>query len=130
MTKSVSSSVCAPKTAGSPGSYTLPAANGNSNDKGKVNGVPTPWSTDTAFISSVQSTAQSLNCNYIDLLSCMANETGATFDPGLVNSIGATGLIQFMPTTATGLGTTTTALKSLDRVSQMDWVLKFFKLNH
>jgi hypothetical protein len=127
LTKSVSSSICAPKTAGQPGSYTLPAANGNKSDNGKVNGVPTPWSTDSAFIAKVQSVASSLNCNYIDLLACMANETGATFDPGLVNSIGATGLIQFMPTTATGIGTSTSTLKSLSRVDQMDWVLKFFQ---
>jgi hypothetical protein len=127
LTKSVSSSVCAPKTAGSPGSYSLPAANGKKNDNGKVKGVPTPWSTDTAFISKVQSVSQSLNCNYIDLLCCMANETGATFDPGLVNSIGATGLIQFMPTTAKGIGTTTDALKELSRVDQLDWALKFFQ---
>jgi len=126
-TKSVSSSVCAPKTAGVPGSYTLPAANGNSNDKGKVNGVPTPWSTDKAFIAKVQSVATSINANYIDLLACMANETGATFDPGLVNSIGATGLIQFLSSTATGLGTSTATLKTLSRVDQMDWVLKFFQ---
>ena len=127
ITKSVSSSVCADKTAGTPASYSLPAANGNKNDNGKVKGVPTPWASDTAFITKVQSVAQSLNCNYIDLLACMANETGATFDPGLVNSIGATGLIQFMPTTAKGLGTSTDTLKNLDRVTQLDWVLKFFQ---
>jgi len=126
-TKSVTSSICAPKTAGTPGSYSLPAPNGNSKDNGKVKGVPTPWSTDTAFISKVQSIAQTLNCNYIDLLACMANETGATFDPGIVNSIGATGLIQFIPSTAKGLGTTTDALKELSRVDQLDWVLKFFQ---
>jgi D-alanyl-D-alanine carboxypeptidase len=126
-TKSVSSSVCAPKTAGTPASYTLPAANGNTKDNGKVKGVPTPWSTDKAFIDKVKSVAQSLNCNYIDLLACMANETGATYDPALVNSIGATGLIQFVPPTAKALGTTTDALKELSRVDQLDWVLKFYQ---
>lgn len=127
LTKQVSSSVCADKTAGTPTSYTLPAANGKKGDTGKVGGVPTPWSTDTAFINKVQSVAQSLNCNYIDLLACMANETGATFDPAIVNGIGATGLIQFMPSTAKALGTTTDALKQLDRVSQLDWVSKFYQ---
>lgn len=127
LTKSVSSSVCAPKTAGTPGSYTLPAPNGNAKDKGKVNGVPTPWSTDKAFLDKVQQVASAINANYIDLLAAMANETGGTMDPGIVNSIGATGLIQFMPATATGLGTSTTALKSLSRVDQLDWVLKFFQ---
>jgi Type VI secretion system/phage-baseplate injector OB domain/D-alanyl-D-alanine carboxypeptidase len=127
LTKSVSSSVCAPKTAVTPGSYALPAANGKKTDNGKVKGVPTPWSTDTAFLAKVKTVAQSLNCNYIDLLACMANETGATYDPGLVNSIGATGLIQFMPATAKGLGTTTDTLRNLSRVDQMDWVLKFYQ---
>jgi hypothetical protein len=126
LTKSVSTSVCAPKTAGSVASYTLPAANGKKGDNGKVNGVPTPWSTDTAFISKVKSVAQQFNANYIDMLACMANETGATFDPGIQNSIGATGLIQFMKATATDIGTTTDALKALSRVDQMDWVAKFF----
>ena len=127
LTKSVSSSICAPKTAGNPGSYTLPAANGNKSDNGKVNGVPTPWASDKAFIAKVQTVATAINANYIDLLACMANETGATFDPGLVNGIGATGLIQFMPTTAIGLGTSTATLKTLSRVDQLDWVLKFFQ---
>jgi hypothetical protein len=127
LTKSVSSSVCADKTAGTPASYSLPSPNGNTKDNGKVMGVPTPWASDSSFITKVQSVATSLNCNYIDLLSCMANETGATFDPGLVNGIGATGLIQFMPTTAKALGTTTDSLKQLSRVDQLDWVLKFFQ---
>jgi hypothetical protein len=68
LTKSVSSSVCVDKTAGTPSSYTLPAPNSNSKDRGKVKGVPTPWSSDTAFINKVQQVAQSLNANYIDLL--------------------------------------------------------------
>ena len=127
VTKSVSSSICAPKTAGTPGSYSLPAANSNSKDRGKVRGVPTPWASDKEFISKIQQVATAVNCNYIDLLACIANETGALFDPGLVNSIGATGLIQFMPTTAKGLGTSTDALKQLSRVEQLDWVLKFFQ---
>ena len=126
ITKSVSSSVCTDKTAGTPASYSLPSPNGNKADTGKVKGVPTQWSTDKDFISKVQSVSQSLNCNYMDLLCCMANETGATFDPGIVNSIGATGLIQFMPNTAKGLGTSTDMLKNLDRVTQMDWVQKYF----
>ena len=127
VTKSVASSICAPKTAGSPASYTLPKANGNKSDNGKVKGIPTPWASDTAFIAKVKQVAQAVNANYIDLLAAIANETGGTMDPGIVNSIGATGLIQFMPATAKGLGTTTTALKELSRVEQLDWVLKFFQ---
>jgi hypothetical protein len=57
----------------------------------------------------------------------MAFETGRTFNPGIQNSIGATGLIQFIRPTAIGLGTTTDQLRTMTRVEQMDWVLKYFK---
>ena len=130
LTKSAGSSVCAPP-AGSPtapASYSLPAPNGNKADNGKVNGTPVPWSTDTAFLDKVKSTAGTLNCNYMDLLACMANETGATFDPAITNSLGYTGLIQFGKAAASDLRTTTDALRQLNRADQMDWVLKFFQL--
>lgn len=38
----------------------------------------------------------------------------------------ATGLIQFIPQTARDLGTTTEALKSMSRIQQLDYVLKYF----
>ena len=125
LTKEVPTSICPPKM-GAPVSYTLPPPNNNKLDNGKVKGQPVPWTTDTAFLNKVQSVATVLNANYIDLLAFMYNESAGTFDPAIVNSIGATGLIQFMPTTAIGLGTTTTALAQLSRVDQMDWVLKYF----
>jgi hypothetical protein len=40
---------------------------------------------------------------------------------------GATGLIQFMPSTARGLGTTVEALARLDEVDQMDWVERYLR---
>lgn len=39
---------------------------------------------------------------------------------------GASGLIQFMPSTALSLGTTTTALRAMSNVQQLDWVYKYF----
>jgi len=39
---------------------------------------------------------------------------------------GATGLIQFMPRTALGLGTNTTSLRKMSNVEQLDWVYKYF----
>jgi hypothetical protein len=39
----------------------------------------------------------------------------------------ATGLIQFIPSTARELGTTVSNLKLMSRVAQMDYVLKYFK---
>lgn len=68
-----------------------------------------------------------LNINPNWLISCMAFETGETFSPSIVNKVsGATGLIQFMPSTARSLGTTTEALKKLSDVQQLDYVLKYF----
>lgn len=48
------------------------------------------------------------------------------FNPQAVNgSTGATGLIQFMPSTARGLGTTTAALKAMSGPQQMAYVDKY-----
>jgi len=88
---------------------------------------PKDWTQDGKFMNKVISVAEQLNCNYLDLFACMAFETGRTFNPSLVNSIGATGLIQFIPSTAKSLGTTTIELAGLTRTAQMDWVLKYFK---
>ena len=89
--------------------------------------MPADWTKDLAFIEKVKTVAKSLNCSFIDLLCCMAFETGRTFNPAIRNSIGATGLIQFIRPTAIGLGTTTDKLATMTRVEQMDWVLKYFK---
>lgn len=39
---------------------------------------------------------------------------------------GASGLIQFMPSTAKGLGTTTAALRAMSATQQLDYVYKYF----
>jgi len=89
--------------------------------------MPKNWADDHAFVKKAIEVAKELNCSFIDLLACMAFETGRTLSPSIRNSIGATGLIQFIPSTARGLGTTTDALAVMTRVEQMDWVLKYFK---
>lgn len=49
-------------------------------------------------------------------------------NPKAVNSnTGATGLIQFMPTTAKNLGTTVEELKEMTNVQQLDYVYKYLK---
>lgn len=62
------------------------------------------------------------------LLSCMAWESGRTFSASIINKAGsgATGLIQFMPTTARGLGTTTKELASMTAEDQLNYVWKYF----
>lgn len=64
-----------------------------------------------------------------DLMSCMAFESGETFSPSVKNGAGsgATGLIQFMPVTATGLGTTVQQLERMTAVQQLDLVAKYFQ---
>ncbi len=52
-------------------------------------------------------------------------ESGGTYNPAITNSIGATGLIQFMPATAPTLGTTTDALKNMTFAEQMVYVNKY-----
>lgn len=62
------------------------------------------------------------------LVQCMAFETGGTFSPTIKNMAGsgATGLIQFMPATAKGLGTTTEALTKMTAVEQLAYVERYF----
>jgi len=64
-----------------------------------------------------------LNPNYI--LGVMSNESGLR--PSIVNPQGgATGLIQFMPATAKGLGTTVEMLRQMSGVQQLEYVRRYF----
>jgi hypothetical protein len=58
---------------------------------------------------------------------CMAFESGETFSPSKRNAAhsGAVGLIQFMPPTAFGLGTSTAALASMTPEQQLQYVERF-----
>ncbi len=81
---------------------------------------------DKAFLDKVKQIASRINCDYKDLLGVMHSESG--INPQAVNrSSNATGLIQFMPSTAKSLGTTTEALKNMSAVQQLDYVEKFFQ---
>ena len=64
-----------------------------------------------------------------DLMACIAWESGETFSPSVLNRAGsgAIGLIQFMPKTAIGLGTTTAELAKMSAVEQLEYVYKYFK---
>lgn len=84
------------------------------------------------FIQRVKTMCQNLKMdeNGPDyMMSCMAWESGETFSSSIKNGAGsgAVGLIQFMPSTATNLGTTTAALAAMSNVQQLDYVEKYFK---
>lgn len=94
--------------------------------RANVSGAQGDWTRDAAFISEVNRLAEKYGIDANDLLAVMNIETGGTMSPSIQNpNGGATGLIQFMPRTARGLGTTTDALKRMSRSEQMRYVEKY-----
>ncbi len=91
--------------------------------------IPSNVKEDVEFQQGVQGMSQRLGVSASDLYAIMDFETGGTFDPAIRNAAGsgATGLIQIMPSTAAGLGTTTEALASMSRVQQLGYVEQYFK---
>ena len=81
------------------------------------------------FKERIRWIADTLGCSPNDLMACMAWESGESFRPDIKNAAGsgATGLIQFMPSTAKGLGTTTAALAALTAEDQLNYVYKYFR---
>lgn len=85
------------------------------------------WANDAAFIQAVNNVAQKYNIDANDLLGLMQSESGV--NPQARNPSGATGLIQFMPNTARGIGTSVEALYGMNRAQQMVWVDRYFAAN-
>lgn len=81
------------------------------------------------FKRKVISIADRLGMSADHLMAVMAFETARSFDPAIRNHAGsgATGLIQFMPRTAIGLGTTTQALSKMNALAQLDYVEAYLK---
>ncbi len=97
--------------------------------------VPVKVKNDLEFQQGVAQLAQKYNVSVQDLYAVMSFETGGTFDPSQKNigydgtpetGSGATGLIQFMPSTAKGLGTSTEELSKMTRAEQLKYVDKYF----
>ena len=79
-----------------------------------------------AFIQKVNAVSKDLSINPNWLMTVMNSESKV--DHRAVNiASNATGLIQFMPDTARGLGTTVEALKKMSNVQQLDYVKKYFQ---
>ena len=90
--------------------------------------VPTKVANDLDFQRGVNELAQKYNVSVQDLYAVMSFESAGSFDPAKTNmqGSGATGLIQFMPTTARGLGTSTEELAGMSRTEQLKYVDKYF----
>lgn len=78
-----------------------------------------------AFINKVKSISAALQIDPNWLMGIMYHESG--LNHRAVNSIGASGLIQFMPATAAYLGTSAAALREMSNVAQLDYVYKYYK---
>ena len=91
--------------------------------------IPANVADDEEFRFAVTDVAQRLGINEGDLYAVMDFETGGSFSPAQRNAAGsgATGLIQFMPSTAEGLGTSTEALSKMSRAQQMSYVYQYLK---
>jgi hypothetical protein len=92
-------------------------------------GGPIAWGArvSAAFRTKVREICAFLGCNPSDLMAAMAFETGESFSPSIRNKLsGATGLIQFMPSTARNLGTTTDALAAMTAENQLNYVARYF----
>jgi hypothetical protein len=83
--------------------------------------------TSSAFRVKLVKIANRLGMDPSALATVMMFETGKTMSPSVRNPYSnATGLIQFMPSTAKNMGTTVDALARLSAVDQLDWVEKYF----
>lgn len=82
----------------------------------------------TTFAAKVVEISQRLGIDPSFLMAIMAFETGETFSPSETNpDSGATGLIQFLPSTAIDLGTTVDALREMTAEQQLDYVERYFQ---
>lgn len=78
------------------------------------------------FIDKLRSVSNKLLVNPNHLMIVMYAES--KLNPKAYNpNGGASGLIQFMPSTAAWLGTTTAAIRAMSNVDQLDYVLKYFQ---
>ncbi len=82
----------------------------------------------SGFRSALAEMALSLGLDPSYIAACMAIETGHSFSPSILNPFtNAVGLIQFMPSTAALLGTSTAALRAMSATAQLEYVKRFFR---
>lgn len=117
-----------PEVTSSPGTPADPSPRGEGPfDYDQIVGVQGNPNVTDAFISEVEAMAQRLDTQPEYLMAVMSFETGGSFSPSVQNPVsGATGLIQFMPATARGLGTSTAALQGMSATEQLSTVESYF----
>lgn len=97
-------------------------------DYGQIQGVKGNPNVTPEFLREVEAVAGRVGAKPEHLMATMSFETGGKFTSDVVNGrSGATGLIQFMPDTARGLGTTTEALSRMTPTEQLTYVEKYFE---
>lgn len=82
-----------------------------------------------AFVAKIIGISQELPATVPDwLMFAMNLETGGTFSPSIKNpKSSATGLIQFLSSTAQWLGTSIEELRQMTAEEQLDWVYEYMK---
>lgn len=83
--------------------------------------------TSPAFRRAVTELAGRMGVDPLSLFLIMSFETGATFNPAKENPVSkAVGLIQFMPSTAQAMGTSSRSLAAMTAIEQLEWVERYF----
>lgn len=90
--------------------------------------LPEEVGQDKDFVKAASQLASSLNLPVDDLFRVIEFETAGSWSPNIKNpGSSATGLIQFLESTAKGLGTSTAALAGMTRAEQMTYVAKYLE---
>jgi hypothetical protein len=105
-----------------------PPSGGGSFNYDRIVGVSGNHNVTDAFITKVEKVSSQIGTKPEYLMAVMSFESGGSFDSCKKNAAGsgATGLIQFMPSTTRGLGTSTAKLCSMGEIRQLDYVKKYF----
>lgn len=97
-------------------------------DYNQIQGIRGNANVTPEFLREVEGVAARVGAQPEHLLATMSFETGGRFSTDVVNPrSGATGLIQFMPDTAAGLGTSTEALSRMTPTEQLQYVERYFE---
>lgn len=90
--------------------------------------IPEEVAQDTAFVGAAKSVADNIGIDVNDLFRVIDFETAGSWSPAVkAPTSSATGLIQFIESTAESLGTSTAELAGMSRTEQMEYVEKYLR---